>query len=279
VLGEAIARTPDQLPILPLCNPAVSQPALTATQQLLQHGQWQPFPSAIINSTLSTAAEVAIATLPLALFYHEAPVALAQHLQQTVGTGYPALLEVGAVALAIGHGLRGQAISKSLLTQLRPSLQGLVGSATASWQGLDRLQIWLDQGITAESLVDSSDPLRDDALLALYCACSTPTDWSLAVRRSLSLGNRSPVLCALTAALAGAYSGITGIPLKWRLPASHPESQTAEGQIDSRVVSSQQVCIWAQQLLATWAGAYQPQTWETATIPAIAAPGLWGARV
>ena len=107
-------------------------------------------------------------------------------------------------------------------------------------------------------------PLIGSTILAIYCALSTPEDFSLSTRRAYHTKNRSPLTCALTGILSGAQNSLTGIPLNGDL-------------------ATQDRLQWlsaAEKLLNAWAGVYHNYSSQSpATYPlAVASPRVMQRR-
>ena len=94
---------------------------------------------------------------------------------------------------------------------------------------LEQIQEFLAQGTTltqVKAYFTRQRTLQQSALaLALYCFGETPEDLALSVRRASQ--TRSPVIIALTGAIAGAYNSIAGIPPSWNL--AFTERQKSQG--------------------------------------------------
>ena len=87
----------------------------------------------------------------------------------------------------------------------------------------------------------------DDAKLCLWQASQSPSQLHLTL--------------ALAGALSGAYNGIMGLPLSWRL--------NQDGQEMITTVAEQ-----AQVILARWSGVYEVSSYPFLSHHALATPGI-----
>jgi ADP-ribosylglycohydrolase len=220
-------------------------------------------------------SELAIATLPVMLFFHEEERKLQDKLQQVVATLNPQASQAGvlAVGYAIAQALKEKFTPFSLLPQTIGYLQAsqldvtLPAASTSTLPLVEQLlqvQTLLEQGVGLErtliSLLPSeAAPTADLAIaLAFYCCLSTPEDFQLAVLRAARTGYQLPITCALTGALSGAYNSTAGIPVDCRI------------SLDP----GREILPLAAQLLATWSGVYQPTNFSSnaSQVPTVAAP-------
>lgn len=151
----------------------------------------------------------------------------------------------------------GNAISLAIREKLDPRnlirqiLLGTGGKNTSLIQKLEIVEQALIDGKNLTSLVeDLSTPENSPhkaISLSLYCFCSTPKDFYLAVRRAANIGDKTTTTAALTGALAGSYNGVTGIPISWRMSGN-------------KNLSYQQAMEQATKLFYTWSGSYDSAT-------------------
>lgn len=182
-----------------------------------------------------SSSEVALATLPIALYFHEDIDLLQSHLLeaatlwQAPDESTAILLAWGvAIALALGEKLDSRSILSQLSTELTETLQ--------------HLQHLINQGVGLVQIPRQLNTPATPLLLALYCFAATPEDFPLCVARALQIGDSAQTTAALVGALAGGYSSLNGIPLPWR---NVPHSESLKRQ--------------AAQLFASWSGAYRPR--------------------
>ena len=218
------------------------------------------------------AAELAIAILPLALFFHEDENRQQQRLLQTVKLWSCSLAVRGgllAVGYAIAQALQDRLEPRTLLPQTITYLkQSTASQLTALPELIDTLeqaQTLVKQGAglyTAINQIQVRSPTGNEAIaLAFYCFLSTPCDLRLALLRAARCGEAAPVIAALTGALGGAYQGIGGLSLAWQLATGSHLWGIADTALHAL----------AAQLFAAWSGVYAPAGRIAA---AIAAPGI-----
>jgi ADP-ribosylglycohydrolase len=224
---------------------------------------------ALLKNTASSSS-CAVATLPVALFFHEDEIKLRQKLLQASqfwlqdGEDNQGVLAVGyAIALALTEKLNCVSLIGRILSYLG-------NSQTPLTQQLQQIQILLEQGAglekTLKNLIccvpSSSKKLKNPDIsiaLALYCFLSTPEDFRLSVTRAI-LSNYQPLDTAiLTGAISGVYNSIISIPVGWRLAAN-------------QLNSTQKRLRLAESLFAVWSGIYDVSSIEQFPNLAVAAP-------
>jgi len=235
---------------------------------VLYNTETQPSLELLKNTASSRSA--AVATLPIALFFHEDEVKLRQKLIQASqfwqqdGEEYEGVLAVGyAIALALTEKLD--------CASLIPRLLNYLGSSqTPLSQQLEQVQILLEQGAGLEKTLknllccvpsrgEKSKILDISIALAFYCFLSTPEDFRLSVTRAV-LSNYQPLETAsITGAISGVYNSMVGIPVGWRLTAN-------------RFSNGEKRLLLAERLLVVWSGIYDVSTMEQCPNLAIAAP-------
>ncbi|MGB3204861.1 MAG: ADP-ribosylglycohydrolase family protein [Crinalium sp.] len=210
----------------------------------------------------ASCSEVAIATLPVGLFFHENEVTLQQKLTIAASVlmrDCDNSLGVLAVGYAIAQALTEKLHPISLIPQI---LTYLDDAETPFTQQLSIVQTQLAQGAALEKVVNqlcrngchSTTPIA----LALYCFLSTPQDFRLSLLRALRTNYHPQTTAALTGALSGAYNSLLGIPLGWRIAWNYHNKL--------------EVIQLAESLLAVWSGVYDLSTNYDCDRVAIAAP-------
>ncbi|AFZ31437.1 ADP-ribosylation/Crystallin J1 [Gloeocapsa sp. PCC 7428] len=219
------------------------------------------------QSKTSHSVKVIIATLPIALFYHENETRLQAHLQQFVAWQNDP--EIIAGVLAVGY-----AIASSLREMPPANLMGRVIQFIAApqlqlTQQLVQVQSLLKhQASLAKAIAVLGEAQPTSAIaLALYCYLSTPEDFSLSLRRAAHLSQRSPAISSIVGALSGVYNGTTSIPLPWRLALARDRQFLALWGMQSEA----ELLRLCDTLVAAWSGAYNT-TIDDSLPTAIAAP-------
>ncbi|BAY75655.1 hypothetical protein NIES25_21020 [Nostoc linckia NIES-25] len=204
--------------------------------------------------------DIIIATLPVALFFHENPIKLRKNLLHvlkiwdddpvvrdgTLAVGY-------AIALALNEKLHP-------LTLIPQTISFLQETPTSIPKKLLRIQNLLAQGAGLERVqaeFAGKEKLSNTIAIAFYCFLSTLEDFRLAVLRATHNGdsklqdatNLMAHTSAITAALSGAYNTTAGIPLNWRL-------LLKKNSPASELTSFDEMLELADVLVAVWSGLY-----------------------
>ena len=257
-----------------------SQIATCGTESLIRRGRldvedWVLQASMMQSSLLllKTAAgsnQAAVATLPMALFFHENEVKLRQQLLHAAAV-WQQDSEAFEGVLAVAYAIALALTEKLEFATLIPRTLAFIGtSQTPLVQQLEQVQTLLEQGGGLDTTLTQ---LRRDAqrrgnasgcpytsiALAFYCFLNTPEDFRLCVTRAALTRYQPQITTALTGALSGVYNSFTGIPVGWRLAAN----QTLPG------VQRLQL---ADNLLAVWSGVYEVSATDRFPRLAVAAP-------
>lgn len=266
--------------------------AVACARATVQLGHWNELEMAAIGVQLAatathdglaqarvqgvfSAAECAIATLPLALFFYDNELMQQQVLRQTVQLWQlPPGSEGGLLAIgyAIAQALRDRLEPLTLVPQTIAYLKRSTANPTSTLldliEKLGQTQALIQQG---EGLHTAIEQLRaksgrggDDAIaLAFYSFLSTPDDARLSLLRAARCREAAPIVCALTGALSGSHNSLNGLPLAWRTESPLPLPWE---------LSNVELSQLATHLFAVWSGVYHPAM----LLPtlAIAAPGV-----
>ncbi|MBD2058572.1 ADP-ribosylglycohydrolase family protein [Oculatella sp. FACHB-28] len=221
-------------------------------------------------------AGLAIAALPIALFFHADPHQLEQELQQAdkVWRHRPELSDgVLAISYALSLALREQLDPTQLIAEIVEELElnrdrpTTTDPSAPSNSANFVEQLRFTQSLNQTSLDRATAQIRDqlsksqtglDALtiaIAFHCFLNTPEDFCLSVIRAAQL-HRNPQTTCLTAALSGAYNGISSIPLSWRSALSRGSSEHSPLNHLWGVATEAELQQLSDQLLAAWSGAY-----------------------
>lgn len=228
-------------------------------------------------------AELAIALLPMALFFHDDEIKLRRTVSQLVlawNGDAEVQAEVWAVAYAIALALKQRLVPANLIDQtiasLRADVPASMGSPAIDRKPqivvqLERVQTLLDQGANLQTAMAELSQLPHSSTqaigLAFYCFLSTPDDLRLAVMRAARAANMPHLVCGITGAIAGAYNGMPGIPLAWSMNAFTAAPILGSGK------SVPDLYQLAARLLAVWSGAYDSTAFAE-QVPVIAAPDV-----
>lgn len=239
------------------------------------------------NEIYQTSIKAVVATLPIALFFHENETKLRQNLQQVVEiwqddrsrAALPYLL-LRESALAVGY-----ALAQSLTEQLKkatliPRTIDFIGEPNSQLvKQLAQVQTLLEQGASLEKVVThlqrNAQPSTSIAL-AFYCFLSTLEDLSLSVMRANRNEYQLQSTSAIVGALSGAYNSIAGIPATWQMQLSR---YNAKPLAVWGMTTKTEMLKLSDSLIAAWSGVYDP-TYPTNMTPmlAIAAPRIMRLR-
>lgn len=237
--------------------------------------------SASGNSASGNLAGIAVATLPIALFYHEDWHQLQHNLEQTASAWKIALpiTPILTIAYTISLALRERLHLDTLIPRLITDLE-LYDRDPQLMQQLNQVQTWVQQRM-GSSLVRSrvpEIPLDADSIaiaVALYSFLSTPANFQLSLLRTAQIFPQPQVACALVGALSGAYNGIAGIPLDWRRAFNAMDFPAPADALDNVRLAEAELLQQADLLWAAWSGADHPADWLKHSLPpTIASPHL-----
>lgn len=239
------------------------------------------------NEIYQISIKTIVATLPLALFFHENEAKLRQNLQQVVeiwqdGRASAALpyLPLQESALAVGY-----ALAQSLTEQLKkatliPRTIDFIGEPNSQLvKQLAQVQILLEQGASLEKVTThlkrNAQPSTSIAL-AFYCFLSTLEDLPLSVMRANRNKYQLQSTSAIIGALSGAYNSIAGIPATWQMQLSRPNAKPLAVW---GMTTKAEMLNLSDSLIAAWSGVYD-STYPTNMTPmlAIAAPHIMRLR-
>jgi hypothetical protein len=206
--------------------------------------------------------KIIIATLPIALFFHENPTKLRQNLLRVlkIWEDDPVVRD-GTLAVAYAISL---ALTEKLdpLTLIPQTISFLGETPTSIPNKLLKIQNLLEQGAglsRAQAEFAREEKLSNTIAMAFYCFLSTLEDFRLAVLQATHNGNSkvqnatslsSQATGAITGALSGAYNGIGGIPVNWQVLLLQRNSP-AWG-----LTSFSQMLKLTDAFVAVWSGVY-----------------------
>ena len=245
-------------------------------KSLIQRRQFdvEDWHHAVGNNSSLSALQLIVATIPLALFYHENEMKLRQNLQlgvAVVGQNEP---EIRDIALAVGY-----AIALSLQPKLHPAelisqtIDFVGNSEGILTQNIFKVKIFLEQNAGLETVVTNLERSGQPSscfALALYCYLSSLEDFRLSLRRVVEKSPQPQLTCAITAALSGAYNGLAGIPATLRQQLRCPSLGT--GCVS--MTTEEEMLRLSDALVAVWSGVYEQanQPTDLSQAAAIAAP-------
>jgi ADP-ribosylglycohydrolase len=217
---------------------------------------------ASLHFNADSTAKVILATLPVALFFHENPIQLRKNLLLVLQIWDDNQVLRDAV-LALGY-----AIAQSLTEKLDPptliprTIAFLGKTSTSIPQTLLKVNNLLAKKAElarAQLELSQEDKLSNTTAMAFYCFLDTLEDFRLTVLRASSNHNSqiaepvdlgSPARSAITGALSGAYNSMLGIPVNWQVLLSTTNSPTWG------LSNCSQMLKLADTLAVVWSGVY-----------------------
>ncbi|AFY35104.1 ADP-ribosylglycohydrolase family protein [Calothrix sp. PCC 7507] len=215
-----------------------------------------------LDTTDEISPNLILATLPVALFFHENTIKVRQNLLRVlqIWEDDPVVRDG---TLAVGY-----AIAKSLTEKLHPQTLipetiAFIGETPTSLpQQLLKVNDLLNRGAgldRAQAELSREEKQSNAIAMAFYCFLGTLEDYRLSVLRATHTANiwqqepgnlYSKSISAITGALSGAYNSTVGIPVTWRVLHSQPNS-AAWG-----MTNFSQMLKLADALVAVWSGMY-----------------------
>ena len=254
----------------PLAASSVGWGSLAVKQlrQLLQPDSLAdlPLPSDLLPELEPSLSGLAIATLPIALFYHENPDQMQAQIRQAIAP-WQAPAEAAIGILLVGYTLslilREQFSPATLIPDFiryfdLPPTHPLISA-------LNSLQLDLSLSPETDSPV----------VLALAAFLKTPDSYRLSLLQAAQAQVQPAVVCAIVGTLSGAYNGKAGLPLDWysalqrRRPSAFESasSSASANLLQGAEITSPLLLLWevhsetqllelAHRLFASWSGLY-----------------------
>ncbi|MEH1820894.1 MAG: ADP-ribosylglycohydrolase family protein [Nostoc sp.] len=244
--------------------------AVLGTQSLIALGRldlddWirrQQEESVDLAATDDISVKIIIATLPVALFFHENPIKLRQNLLRVLNIWEDdPVVRDGTLAVAYAIAL---ALTEKLdpLTLIPQTIAFIGETPTSIPKKLLRVQNLLEQGVglsRVQAEFAKEEKLSNTIAMAFYCFLSTLEDFRLAVLQATYNDNSqvqdttplsSKATGAITGALSGAYNGIGGIPVNWQVLLLQSNSPVWG------LTSFSQMLELTDAFVAMWSGVY-----------------------
>lgn len=245
-----------------------------------------------LAATDDISIKIILATLPVALFFHENPIKLRQNLLHVLKIWEDdPIIRDGT--LAVGYAI-ALALTEKLnpLTLIPQTISFLGQTPTSIPKKLLTVQNLLEQGAglsRAQAEFAKEEQLSNTIAMAFYCFLSTLEDFRLSVLRATHNGNfmqhvtplNLQATGAITGALSGAYNGIGGIPINWQVLLLQRNSPTWG------LTSFSQMLKLADAFVAVWSGVYDltlnpreltKEGYEVALLSVYAAPRVIRSR-
>ncbi|MEH1946360.1 MAG: ADP-ribosylglycohydrolase family protein [Nostoc sp.] len=213
-------------------------------------------------ATDDISIKIIIATLPVALFFHENPIKLRQNVLRVlkIWENDPVVRDG---TLAVGYAIALALTEKLDPITLIPQTISFIGETPTSIpKKLLRVQNLLEQGAglsTVQAEFAKEEKLSNIIAMAFYCFLSTLEDFRLTVLQATHNDNsqvqdatllNSQATGAITGALSGAYNGTGGIPVNWQVLLLQRNSPVWG------LTSFSQMLELTDAFVAVWSGVY-----------------------
>ncbi|MEH2183174.1 ADP-ribosylglycohydrolase family protein [Nostoc sp.] len=213
-------------------------------------------------ATDDISIKIIIATLPVALFFHENPIKLRQNLLHVlkIWEDDPVIRDG---TLAVGYAIALALTEKLHPLTLIPQIISFIGETPTSIpKKLLRVQNLLEQGAglsTTQAEFAKEEKLSNTIAMAFYCFLSTLEDFRLTLLQATHNDNSqvqnatllsSQATGAIAGALSGAYNGTGGIPVNWQVLLLQRNSPVWG------LTSLSQMLELSDTFVAVWSGVY-----------------------
>ncbi len=237
--------------------------AILGTESLIELGRFdlvdwqrrQQQTGIILETSGYISPQVILATLPVALFFHENTILLRQNLLKAVKICQDDQL-VQDWTLALGYAIAQSLTEKLSSATLIPQITSFLGKTPTN---VPHILVKLNNLLAKQAGLEKiqAEMSREEKLsytmaMAFYCFVDTTEDFRLSVLRATRVSSHSLFISAITGALSGAYNGTLGIPVSWRF--LHPKAGSAEWLQSNFSL----MLKLADALVATWSGVYPP---------------------
>lgn len=229
---EFLADQIDPFPWLSINQEVVTQIPLFADQSL----SWD---NLRLKSAELTISEMALAILPIILYYHDNLSKLELLIYQAAQSWQISLSKIDGIlwwSTAIALILREKLAPENLWQQISITSEIFKNSFQ---HNLDSLQNLCDRGLSITEVTEElsliTAPECLPFLLSLYCFYQTPENFVLTIKQANTLKNRVPRILALTGFLSGAYNTKIGLPIDWRKFSQNGDNYQKADQLGSKV--------------------------------------------
>jgi hypothetical protein len=258
---------------LELLPPGWGQIVVNGGWQLLQSNRWDL--EKLSNGTEFSRRKgschdgLAIAALPLALYFHDDVDQLQTQIQQAIAAWMgdavvdPELLaSVLIVAYSIGLALREESGPSRLTLDLIADLETPILMPTIN-QMLHRVQTLAEErtslAIATAQLSQAylpHHPTLFELSIVLHSFLTVPEDFRLLLLRVAQMSRQPQIACAIAGAISGAYNSLAGLPIVWRRQLISPPDGSSPLSHLWGVASEADLIALAERLLASWSGVY-----------------------
>lgn len=237
-----------------------SKIATQSIESLIARGEfdldeWNQLQSPMFNLEESCnlmLANTILATLPIAIFFHDNHIKLRENLLQAIKSYNHPLLRDGVLALGyiIAQSLNEKINLRTLVTEITTFIGESTSELSIKLQQVNHLIVENSGYSELQNYLAKENSISNTIAAAFYCFVTTREDFRLTCLRAIQNKHDSQACGAIAGAISGAYNGIAGIPIAWHLGLD--EAKLAQWGLTS---FSQMVKL-ADALVAVWSGAY-----------------------
>jgi|GEM_PF-4631110 len=191
------------------------------------------------SAELASISEMALAILPIILYYHDNLSKLESLIYQTAQFWQIPLSKIDGIlwwSAAISLILREKLAPENLWKQISITSKIFKNSFQ---HNLDGLQSLCDRGLSITEVTEKlsliAAPECLPFLISLYCFYQTPENSVLTIKQASIVKNRVPRILALTGFLSGAYNTRMGLPINWEKFSQNGDNYQKAYQLGSKV--------------------------------------------
>ena len=197
------------------------------------------------------ASTIALSILPVILYHHDDWFGLSNFLHRRKGQFSEEIDNVLVWCYTVRLALRGELFSQGLTQRVVLGTQ-LEQKASIEW--LEKVEMFCLKGFDSTQLIAQLWSMKNREIpLALFCFFNNPQDFRLTTQQTLSLERQTANVTALSAALSGAYNGITSIPVNWRISLQHDDFY-------------EEVMVKTEEMIKEWLGI---DSTKSKTVPSV----------
>ncbi|MEO1762497.1 MAG: ADP-ribosylglycohydrolase family protein [Cyanobacteria bacterium J06629_18] len=193
-----------------------------------------------------------LATLPIALFFHENHLKLRENLLLAIQDFNNPLIRDGVLSVCylIAQSLNEKINPNTLVSEITYFIGETTTEVPKKIQQVNNLIAENAGYFELQNCLDKENSISNIVAVAFYCFVSSKEDFRLTCLRAIKNQRNSKVCGAIAGAISGAYNGMTGIPITWHLGLD--EAKLAQWEL----TSFSQVVKLADALMTLWSGAY-----------------------
>ena len=193
-----------------------------------------------------------LATLPIALFFHENHLKLRENLLLIIKDFNHPLIRDGVLSACylIAQSLNEKMNPDTLVSEITYFIGETTSLIPKKLQQVNNLVAENAAYLELQNCLDKENNISNIIAVAFYCFATTREDFRLTCLRAYKNKYSSQACGAIAGAISGAYNGMAGIPITWHLGLD--EAKLAQWGL----TSFSQMVELADALVAVWSGVY-----------------------